>query len=291
MIRMLSEQFPIAVICEALGWARSTYYYPSTVSEETAVKQAIEAVVAEWPTYGYRRVTHQLQRQAWGVNHKRVARLMNEMDLAQPVRRRRCRTTNSEHPYPRYPNLVQDLAIVRPDQVWVCDITYVRLRWEFIYLAVIMDVFTRGIRGWGLGRSLDHHLTLSPLTQALARSPAPEIHHSDQGVQYAATDYTNLLTDAGVRISMAETGHPEQNGYAERLMRTIKEEEVDLSEYADYHDALRQIGRFLDEVYMHKRIHSSLGYLTPVEFECQWRSQQDSSSGVITKNRLKSVQL
>lgn len=288
---MLRKQYPIAVICDALGWARSTYYYPATANDDTALKQAIEAVVKEWPTYGYRRVTKQLQRREWVVNHKRVARLMKAMDLAQPVRRRRCRTTNSEHSYPRYPNLVQHLLIVRPEQVWVCDITYVRVRWEFIYLAVIMDVFTRGIRGWGLSRSLDHHLTLSPLKQALAHYRAPEIHHSDQGVQYAATDYTNLLTRAGVRISMAESGHPEQNGYAERLMRTIKEEEVDLSEYADYHDALRQIGRFLDEVYMHKRIHSSLGYLTPAEFEQQWRSQQDSSSSVITKNRLKSVQL
>ncbi len=203
-------------------------------------------MVAEFLRYGYWRVTKQLQRREWGVNHKRVARLMNEMDLAQPVRRRRCRTTNSEHPYPRYPNLVQDLAIVRPEQVWVCDITYVRLRGEFIYLTVIMDVFTRGIRGWGLSRSLDQHLTPSPLKQALARYPAPEIHHWDQGVQYAATDYTNLLISAGVQISMAESGHPEQNGYAERLMRTIKEEEIDLSEYVDYHDALRQIGRFLE---------------------------------------------
>jgi transposase InsO family protein len=239
IMHMLSQPFPIGGICEALSWARSTYYHPSTASDETALKQAIEAVVAEWPTYGYRRVTHQLQRQAWVVNHKRVARLMKDMGLAQPVRRRRCRTTNSEHPYPRYPNLVQDLAIGRPDQVWVCDITYVRLQWEFIYLAVIMDVFTRGIRGWNLSRSVDHPLTLMALKQALAHSPAPEIHHSDQGVQDAATAYTNLLERARVRISMAETGHPEQNGYAERLMRTIKEEEVDLSEYDDYHDALR----------------------------------------------------
>jgi putative transposase len=124
LIRMLSEQFPIAVICEALGWARSAYYYSSPARDETALKQAIEAVVTEWPTYGYRRVTEQLHRKEWGVNHKRVARLMTEMDLAQPVRRRRCRTTHSEHLYPRYPNLVQDLASERPDQVWVCDMTY-----------------------------------------------------------------------------------------------------------------------------------------------------------------------
>lgn len=213
---MLSQPFPLAMIGEALGWARGTYYHPSVASDDTALKQAIEAVVTEWPTYGYRRVTHQLQRQPWTVNHKRVARLMKEMGLAQPVRRQRCRTTNSEHPYPRYPNLVQDLAIVRPDQVWVCDITSVRWPGEFIYLAVIMDVFTRRIRGWNLGRSLDHQLTLKPLKQALAHSLAPEIHHSDQGIQYAATPYTNLLERAGVRISMAPRGHPEP----QRLCRT-----------------------------------------------------------------------
>jgi transposase InsO family protein len=169
--------------------------------------------------------------------------------------------------------------------------TSVRRRWEFIDVAVIMDVLTRSIGGWNRGRRLDHPLTLTPLTQALAHAPAAEIHHADQGVPDAATPYTNLLLCAGVRISLAETGHPEQTGYAERLMRAITEEEVDLWEYHDYHDALRQLGRFLDEVDRQKRIHASLGYLTPAEFECQWPNQQDSSSGVITKNRLKSVQL
>lgn len=271
---MLRADYRLTVLSQVVGCARSTVYYQSVATDERALREAIEAVLGEFPTYGYRRVTHQLRRQGWSVNHKRVARVMRVMGVLQPVQRRRCRTTNSEHPYRRDPNLVQDLQVVRPGQVWVCDVTYVRLRWEFVYLAVLMDVFTRGIRGGNLSRSLDHPWTLTPLKQALATCPAPEIHHSDQGVQYAATPYTNLLAGAGVRISMAETGHPEQNGYAERLMRTIKEEEVDLSEYEDYNDALRQIGRFLDDVYMHKRIHSSLGYLTPAEFEKQWRMEQ-----------------
>jgi putative transposase len=204
---------------------------------------------------------------------------MGELGLQGKVYRRKKRTTNSDHPFPRYPNLVRDLAVVRPDQVWVSDITYVRLRREFIYLAVVLDVFTRCIRGWNLGRSLSQELTLVALQRALVLH-TPEIHHSDQGVQYAATAYIQQLENAGVEISMSEVGQAWQNGYAERVMRTIKEEEVELSEYQDYWDAYRQIGQFLDDVYMFKRIHSSLGYLTPVEFESQWLAQQEVS-GVI----------
>lgn len=187
---------------------------------------------------------------------------------AKKVVRKR-RTTNSEHLFPRYPNLVQDLAVQRPDQVWVADITYIRLRNGFVYLAVVMDVFTRAIRGWHLDRSLEQSLTLTALQKAL-KDRSPEIHHSDQGLQYAAANYTDMLKQHGTQISMAEVGQPTQNGYAERLMRTIKEEEVDLSDYQDYHDAYRQIGQFLEDVYMRKRVHSSLKYLTPQEFEVQW---------------------
>jgi putative transposase len=272
---MLAQDHPITVACDVLDCPRSSYYHQATERlDEAKLKADIKAVAADWPTYGYRRVTAQLRRQDWLVNHKRVQRLMQEMDTQAKTKRKKRRTTNSEHDFPRYPNLVQDLEIVRPEQVWVSDITYIRLRYDFVYLAVIMDVFTRGIRGWHLGRSLDHTLTLTALHRALAKYPAPEIHHSDQGVQYAATAYTQVLQDVNVQISMADVGEAWQNGYAERLIRTIKEEEVDLSEYLDYNDAYRQLGRFLDDVYMHKRIHSSLGYLTPAEFEAQWREDQ-----------------
>jgi putative transposase len=165
---------------------------------------------------------------------------------------------------------VEGLDITHPEQVWVCDITYIRLGNGFVYLAVVMDVFTRSIRGWSLGQVLDTNLTLAALRMALALC-LPEIHHSDQGVQYAAQDYVDLLNKYTVQISMAAQGKPEENGYAERLMRTIKEEEVDLSEYNNFADARSQIGRFIEDVYMTKRIHSSLGYLTPVEFETAWR--------------------
>jgi putative transposase len=273
VIEMLSQDYPVTLACELLDCPRSSYYHQPEQPDDTELKVAIRAVVAEWPTYGYRRVTAQLRRQEWTVNHKRVQRLMRLMDLQAKTRRKKRRTTNSEHDFPRYPNLVQDLEVVRPDQVWVSDITYVRLLNDFVYLAVIMDVFTRCIRGWHLSRSLDHSLTSAALQRALADHIA-EIHHSDQGVQYAATAYTQVLQAANVQISMAEVGEAWQNGYAERLIRTIKEEEVDLSEYIGYTDALHQLGRFLDDVYMHKRIHSSLGYLTPAEFEDQWRKEQ-----------------
>jgi putative transposase len=258
----LAAEYPVSLACGILGYPRSSYYYQAREPEDQALQEALTQVAATWPTYGYRRITIQLRREGWRVNSKRVRRIMGELGFR-----------NSDHPFPRYPNLVQGLAVVRPDQVWVGDITYVRLHREFVYLAVLLDVFTRCIRGWHLGRSLGQELTLNTLQRALAQR-LPEIHHSDQGVQYAATVYVQLLEEAGVRISMAEVGQAWQNGYAERVIRTIKEEEVDLSEYQDYWDAYWQIGQFLEDVYMKKRIHSSLGYLTPAEFENQWLVQQ-----------------
>ena len=274
MTGKLAETYPIQVICEALDLPRSTYYYHTQAEDDQQVRTAIEEVALRWPTYGYRRMAQQLRREkSWIINDKRVRRLMKEMGLQAKIKRKKRRTTNSEHGFPRYPNLVLDLEVIRPDQVWVADITYIRLQQEFVYLAVIMDVFTRSIRGWHLGRGLDQGLTLEALKPAML-DHLPEIHHSDQGVQYAATAYVDLLVDHNIAISMADKGAAWQNGYAERLMRTIKEEEVDLSDYQDYNDAYDQIGRFLDDVYLYKRIHSSLGYLTPAEFESQWLAQQ-----------------
>jgi putative transposase len=269
----LATEYPVSLVCRTLGCPRSSYYYQGKGRDDQTLKEALQQAAGTWPTYGYRRLTAQLQREGWTVNEKRVRRVMGELGIQGKVYRKKRRTTNSDHPFPRYPNLVQELEVVRPDQAWVADITYVRLQREFVYLAVIMDLFTRGIRGWHLGRSLSQELTLIALEQALTKQ-TPEIHHSDQGVQYAAIAYVQLLETRGVQISMAEVGQAWQNGYAERIMRTIKEEEVDLSEYQDYWDAYRQIGQFLEDVYMRKRIHSSLGYLTPVEFENQWLEQE-----------------
>jgi putative transposase len=214
-----------------------------------------------------------LQREGWVVNHKRISRLMREMGLLAKKRVRRKRTTNSVHGYKRYPNLVKQLVVVRPEQVWVADITYIRLREEFVYLAVLMDVFTRSIRGWHLDRTMEKSLTITALEKAFERY-IPEIHHSDQGVQYAANDYVKMLENHEIEISMAGVGKAYENGYAERLMRTIKEEEVDLSEYRNFNEVYERIEEFLEEVYMNKRIHSSLSYLTPSEFEEQWRNEQ-----------------
>lgn len=267
------EAYPVTSICAVLGLPRSSFYHPPKLDENAALCVLLHDLAAQYPTYGYRRLTALVRRQGWSVNHKRVQRLMAEMGLQRRVKRRSRRTTDSHHAFWRYPNLVAGLKVTYPDQVWVADITYIALQDEFVYLAVIMDVYTRAIRGWHLSRSLDRELTLTALRRALGER-IPCIHHSDQGVQYACWDYTDLLLNHGVRISMAAVGKPEENGYAERLMRTIKEEEVDLSDYQDFYDARAHIGRFLDDVYTRKRIHSALGYLTPAEFEAQWAEQR-----------------
>jgi putative transposase len=278
----LSKTYPIRVICRLLGVPRSSIYYQARPAiDEAMLKTALLDLAGEWPTYGYRRLTAMMRRLDWPVNAKRVRRWMEELNLTGTPPTRGKRTTNSDHPFPRYPNLVKDLEITRPDQVWVADITYIRLRREFVYLAVLMDVFTRNIRGWHLGRNLDQGLTLAALERALVVA-TPQLHHSDQGVQYAATAYVERLQKLGVHLSMAAIGEPRENGYAERLMRTIKEEEVYLSDYQDFADAHCQIRRFLDDVYNVKRIHSALGYFTPKEFEEQWQSSPPATTTTTT---------
>lgn len=275
----LAHDYPVQLLCALVDLPRSTFYYAAQRRAEATLQEQIRTVSGTWPTYGIRRVTKQITRDYVRVNRKRVARVMRALNLTRKTKHKTHHTTDSQHGFPRYPNLVQDLAIIRPEQVWVADITYIQLATECVYLAVIMDVFTRLIRGWHLSRALDQDLTITALRRALDKSRA-EIHHSDQGLQYAATDYVALLKAQGLAISMAEVGQAWQNGYAERVMRTIKEEEVNLSDYRDYFDAYEHVGRFLDDVYGHKRIHSALGYLTPAEFEAQWRAQQMTTAGI-----------
>lgn len=286
--------YPIQVVCSAIDLAPSSYYYEPIAIAEGEVVKAILAIAQKFPTYGSRRIAAQLRRAPHDlhVNRKRVRRIMHEQGLVSLKRRAKKRTTNSCHKFARYGNLVVGLEIERPDQVWVCDITYVRLgSGEFVFLAIIMDVFTRSIRGWSLSRGLGVELSLGALEQALLKA-APEIHHSDQGVQYACPGYTEELRLRKVRISMAEVGHAEQNGYAERVIRTIKEEEVYLNEYRSFEEASQRIGEFIEDVYNRKRIHSSLGYLTPAEFEQQWRQQLAASRQISgQRNRVSSLQL
>lgn len=270
---LVEQGYKARAVCTLLDFPRSNLYRETTPIEASdELRTALVRLAGEWPTYGYRRLTAMLRREGHAANSKRVRRLMTKLGIQgqRPVRRKR--TTDSNHAFPRFPNLVETLKVLRPNHVWVGDITYIRLRRDFVYLAVLMDVYTRAIRGWHLGTSLDGSLTMIALERALARH-RPEIHHSDQGVQYAATEYVERLRGVDTALSMATVGEPRENGYAERLMRTIKEEAVELSEYRDFADAQTQLGAFLDAVYNVKRIHSALGYLTPVEFEARWRKE------------------
>jgi len=277
----LAPDFPIAMLCGLVDLRRSSYYYRATPCADATLQAHIRHVTGQFPTYGVRRVTAQVRREFQvQVNPKRVARVMRAMGINRRIKRKKRKTTQSRHEFPRYPNLLQDLVVERPDQVWVSDITYIHLARGDVYLAVLMDLFTRGLRGWHLSRSLEQTLTLQALERALTVG-CPEIHHSDQGVQYASPKYVQVLQAYQVQISMAEVGEATQNAHAERLMRTIKEEEVNLSDYRDYSDARRRIGTFLDDVYQHKRIHSALGYLTPGEFEAQWRARQGKSNETV----------
>jgi putative transposase len=267
MSRQLSQEYPKSVVCEVLGLARSSFYYEPVVHEgDKPLLEAIEQMLMRWPFYGYRRVTQQLKRAGWEVGETRVRRLLKVLDHTASVGRVRVATTDSQHNLHRYPNRIKRLAINRINQVWVADITYIRLARRFIYLAVILDAYSRGLRGWNLGRSLEKELTIEALKMALERHPAPEIHHSDQGKQYAATDYTDLLGSKAT-ISMSATGQPTENGLIERFIRTFKEEHIDYTEYQDFDDAYQQIEHWLEVEYMTERIHSALDYLTPAEFE------------------------
>jgi len=243
---MLKEEYPIRMLCDILDCATSSYYYTSNREKGLQLREEIERIAMEFPRYGYRRMTAELR---YIVDHKKVLRIMREENLLVQVRRY-LKTTLSNHHLGRYPNLIKDMEIVRPNQVWCGDITYIRLKREYAYLAVLMDVFTRSIRGWEISGGLDEQLTISALQKALSSYSAPEIHHSDQGVQYACQRYVGMLQERGIKISMASKGKPQQNAYAERLIRTLKEEEVYLNEYEDIQDARRRIGYFLEVVYM-----------------------------------------
>jgi len=265
-------RLPVSRACQVLSLPRSSWYrlrgFPGPLDRDMALRDHIQRLALARPTYGYRRITHQLGRDGILVNHKRVLRIMREDNLLCLRRRMFVTTTDSEHALPVWPNLARDFIPDGPDQLWVADITYIRLEREFVYLAVILDTFSRRIIGWELDRRIDAALVLAALEVALkSRCVRPGlIHHSDRGVQYASSQYVERLAEHGIAISMSRRGNPYDNAFAESFMKTLKYEEVYLTEYEDLADARGRIADFLND-YNHNRLHSALGYRPPAEFE------------------------
>ena len=276
---MISQnELPIRRACSLGSVSKSAYYEglkkPEITDSDWPIKKAIYGICLEYPRYGYRRVTAELHRRGQITNRKKVLRIMREENLlCKPKKRFRVTTTDSNHDYPIYQNLAKDRVLTGINQVWVADITYVHLLHECVYLAVIIDVFSRRCIGWSLEKHIDAWLVLSALNMAIdARLQfgiAGLIHHSDQGVQYACNEYVNRLNELDIKISMSRKGNPYDNAFAESFMKTLKVEEVYLKEYRTFTKAYSNKKQFIDVVYNNKRLHSSISYMPPVEFEAK----------------------
>lgn len=270
------NEIPVKDACMAFQIGKSSFYYwkgrEKQENLDRYLKKEIQGIALEFPFYGYRRITKELQRRDLGVNHKKVLKLMREGNLiCRRKKRFRPVTTQSNHNCKVYPNLAKDLEVTGLNQLWVADITYIRLPKEFIYLAVIMDMFSRKCIGWCLSRDIDTFLTLNALNMAIKKRRdlgfENLIHHSDLGVQYASNDYVEKLNEFGIQISMSRKGNVYDNAFAESFNKTLKVEEVYINEYETFEDALKNIKHFIEIVYNKKRLHSSIGYVPPEEFE------------------------
>jgi len=270
----LATLLPLWRLCELAAVSRAGFYRwqhaPPTGDTDLDLRDEIQQIALEWPCYGWRRVQAELERRGWVVNHKRVRRIMREDNLLC-LRRQKfvVQTTDSNHDCPVYPNLAGSMELTGINQLWVADITYIRLETEFVYLAVVLDAYSRRVIGWALDRTMEDDLCIAALHMALCpRSPGPGlVHHSDRGIQYASGEYTGLLKEHQIRISMSRKGNPYDNATCESFMKTLKYEEVYRQEYRDLSEARALIAQFLEKVYNQKRLHSALGYLPPVEFE------------------------
>jgi transposase InsO family protein len=271
----LAIPIPASELCRLTEVSRAGFYRwkaeEPAADPDMELRDQIQRIALEFSYYGSRRVTRELDERGFSVNRKKVQRLMREDNLLCLRKRRFVVTTDSNHALPVYPNLARDMVLTGINQLWRSDITYVRLETEFVYLAVVLDAFSRKVVGWALGRTLEATLTIEALQMALrARKPAAGlVHHSDRGVQYASGDYTDLLKANGIQISMSRKGNPWDNAQCESFMKTLKYEEVLRNEYRDLAEARAQIGAFIEQVYNEKRLHSALGYLPPARFEAQ----------------------
>jgi putative transposase len=270
----LATPIGLGRLCQLAQVSRAGFYRwrdrPPAADSDVDLRDEIQQIALESPCYGWRRVTAELRRRGWTVNHKRVRHILREDNLLC-LRRRKfvVITTDSNHSHRIYPNLAADMELSAINQLWVADITYIRLEVEFVYLAVVLDAYSRRVIGWALDRTLEAQLAVAALRIALhGRKPgAGFVHHSDRGVQYASTEYTELLREHGARISMSRKGNPYDNPACESFMKTLKYEEVYRQEYRDLAEAQASIGRFVETVYNGQRLHSALGYRPPVEFE------------------------
>lgn len=260
-------------MCVLAGVSRAGFYRREAAQAkpgpEMELRDAMQQVALEWPVYGSRRVTQELRHRGWVVNRKHVQRLMRQDNLLCLRKRKFVLTTDSRHGFPVYPNLAAGMVLSGLNQLWRADITYLRLAAEFIYLAVILDAYSRRVIGWALDRTLQDRLTITALHMALEGrgTPVGLVHHSDRGSQYASHDYTAILQAYGIAISMSRLGNPWDNAACESFMKTLKCEEVYRSDYRDLADASARIGEFLEEVYNQKRLHSALNYSSPAAFE------------------------